>query len=1686
MFSRCVSQSCRYAILILVMVQLAACGGGGGASGGGFLGEEQGPEFELTVQTYDTDGAETPIFSTQEQLRVAVSLRSSSGENISGQRIELTSTLGSVLPENGSSLTDAQGVAEFIVEAGTVIGAGVLTATYQGPNGAVTSTKDIEVVFEESRYVIDLQTVNAAGAEVRQFSTNNPLNIRAILYTANEGVLRPVSDVALTAVSSIGNLRPDNGSTLSNENGEAEFQLIGGEETGAGVVTVSYEDADGVVLATRSVNVEAVSAGTAYTLSLQSTNIDGDLTREFSSAQPLVIRATVTPEVIGASREGLLVRLSSTVGSLTPASGTALTNAQGVATFLLNADGTVGAGTVTASLNIEGVDITAATTVEARSIQDDRRLVIRAFDASGRPSFTFSDGMPLTVRVSIENQAGVTQPIDGEVVTLTSDVGLISPSNNSALTSGGVATFILSYDSVVGAGSVIAEYTTDDGVLRAALNVESTAAESFVLSLVAIGGNENGQLGPNEPVEIIASLREAGIGGGPVAGALLQLDTTVGDVIPANGARTTDENGEAVFILSYADVEGAAPVTVTYTSPGGDVFRNTLNIATARSAVPPIIQIESTQTPDGVETINFSSRAPLVIDVLVTDADGVTPLTGESVRLTSTIGRVSPANGIAITGDDGIARFTLSYDGVTGAGVISASLPESAASRSQLSVQSIAVDTAYELTLLDASNNGVITRSEPVTLRFRLASVSPSLSVANQVISLNSTIGLVSPSNGLARTDANGVVSFTLSYDDVLGAGTATASYTTDDGTISAFASVEAVSPAVNNSLQITTFNSSGAPSGQLSAGDPMTVRVTLVDPSGDTIPLTGELIQLGSTIGDVTPTNGTALLLDGVATFTVAFNGVVGAGELVATYDVGAAVLRATRGIESIVANPYTVSLVSSGGALTINNPLQVTVQVLDAQGQVITPAPLVEIDSTIGQLDRRSGLTDGNGNAVFDLSYNGAGAGVVTATVTSEEGTFSNTLNVEAVAEAPNYSLRIVSVQDSSGIDTTEFSSSEPIDVLVELTENGAPPAGTRPITLVLTGLPGDILPTNGVALTDGAGLANFEIFYGGQTGAGELTATYAGPLGDVSDSRSIQAVVADLNIGSIDDVGNYANEVVRALPSTDVSYLGSVELLLVVVDADENPVTSIETVRFESPCLINGFSTLDTGLTTTVTNGAVSVTYTAGDNCEDRSETIEATLVQPGSDEVKSARVTLSIGAAPAANERFITFVAAEPINMALRGTGGGSTLEERSQVTFEVRDGAGNPVAGQRVDFALSATTGGIELADVSGTTDANGQVKATVFAGVIATPVRVIASTERRPAADADTDPANDGDAVTVVSDQLSISSGIVTQARFSIAGSILNVPGAAVLNGVTTDITASAFDRFGNPVPDGTTVNFTSECGGIGGTGPTGACQTIAGFCTVTWFSQPGGLTVCPDNRVTIMAHAQGEEAFTDVDANGFYSTLLDLPLEQNEPFVDNQEAWRDDNESGDYNTPELFIDVDTGAGDTPPLNGQHDDRTPPAPAVAALFNGLACLDETETYCKKSLVSVFDTIELIAGTDDAAALTAGLFTTGGALLDPGTDPVTAGTYILRLSDDTGATVNFPPFGTTVSTTTGGECEVVSPGLSVGNSNAETFFQFPVTIRTETDDPATDDFVEITWAIPGGNGNQAQLVFNCNP
>lgn len=747
---------------------------------------------------------------------------------------------------------------------------------------------------------------------------------------------------------------------------------------------------------------------------------------------------------------------------------------------------------------------------------------------------------------------------------------------------------------------------------------------------------------------------------------------------------------------------------------------------------------------------------------------------------------------------------------------------------------------------------------------------------------------------------------------------------------------------------------------------------------------------------------------------------------------------------------------------------PLTVTLRLTDDGTGVAGES--VSLSSTIGTVSPSNGtaLTDSEGRAEFTVSATAVtGAGVLTASYGSGSAELTVELNIEAVdaSVVPAYTLALAT-ETAAGTANSAFSSSAPLTVKVTL--GGISNPNGRPITLSLAGVSGAISPDNQTTLTDSSGVAEFQLRYDGQTGAGVLTATYDGPVGSVSIDSNVTAIIDPLRLGYIDDASSFIDGSIRALPSSTVGYLGAVELLMVIVDDNGDRTNTMEEVRFDSACLLNNFSSLDSGLTTTVVGGVLSVTYTAGENCAARSDTVTVTLVQPGVASPQTATIDLTVGAAPAADERFITFVSANPGNIALRGTGGGTSLEERALVAFEVRDGSGEPISGQRVDFELSTTTGGIDLADTTATTDSSGRVSVVVRAGTVPTPVRVIATTERSPSSDPDDDPSNDANALSVVSDALSISAGIPSQGRFSVAADVLNPPSAAVVNDIEVVLTALVFDRFGNPVPDGTVVNFTSECGGVGNDGPSGACQTQTGRCTATWFSQPAASSSCSQNRVGILAYVIGEETFLDADGDGYY----DL----GESFEANTEAYRDDNESGTFDVGEFFLDVDAGDG---ALNGTWDSQTP---ASGELFNGLACQADSSD-CSSALVTVYDQVELVAGPDDAAALRTRLRDSTGTLVDPAVDAIVQGSYTLEIEDANG---NMPPLGTLLSASGEGECEVVSPEVSVPNTSVATFYTFGITVRTEANQPDTDDRIQITYSIPGSSSNEVVLIYDCLP
>jgi hypothetical protein len=426
------------------------------------------------------------------------------------------------------------------------------------------------------------------------------------------------------------------------------------------------------------------------------------------------------------------------------------------------------------------------------------------------------------------------------------------------------------------------------------------------------------------------------------------------------------------------------------------------------------------------------------------------------------------------------------------------------------------------------------------------------------------------------------------------------------------------------------------------------------------------------------------------------------------------------------------------------------------------------------------------------------------------------------------------------------TKVSLAQSENTTVSATFTRADGTAVSGVSVAFTTTLGTITPAT--VITDAQGKASTTLMAGATAGQGQITAsaTYDGKT--YVKTANFQVALPVLHLSAI------------TLGAGTLSYGGTTSVSVSVRDANNAVYTGQEVdVYFTSTAAGAGTATITSPVRTV--SGVATTTFKA--LTFTGTDTITATI--SGSSVTNTVTVTpLSAGS--------ITYVSATPTNLALKGTGG-IGKSEVSTVVFKVLDSSGAVRPNTTVDFVPNTTVGGITLSSESASSGSDGTVSTQVLSGIIATPVRVTATVR--------------GTTISTQSEQLVISTGLPSQDGFSI--SIANLsPESWNVDGVTTAVTARLSDHFHNPVPDGTTVYFTTSGGSI-----TPSCTTTGGACSVTWTSQnprPRMPNAKKDGRAVILAYAIGEEAFVDLNGNG----LAD-PGE----FTDTTGAFRDDNENG-------------------------------------------------------------------------------------------------------------------------------------------------------------------------------------------
>lgn len=494
-------------------------------------------------------------------------------------------------------------------------------------------------------------------------------------------------------------------------------------------------------------------------------------------------------------------------------------------------------------------------------------------------------------------------------------------------------------------------------------------------------------------------------------------------------------------------------------------------------------------------------------------------------------------------------------------------------------------------------------------------------------------------------------------------------------------------------------------------------------------------------------------------------------------------------------------------------------------------------------------------------------------------------------SVETSKNPVIKSATLEDSSGETTNSIGASGYTLLKVVLTD----PSG-RPIAGQIIDVTGNdqqvIFPEGSSGLTNSAGIATIKVARAAlvATGAGSLTVTYSFRAGAISnypngsptpiDDRVIAAYVGyqlstanvtlvNLNIGA---------------PATLPAY--GTRQVSVQVNLNGAATTTPVQVSFTATC-----GQVTPATSSTDSFGKVSVSYSATDGsgvgqstrgCSDKTVEISASTIGAA-----AVAKTFMVQGAPATS---IGFESVAPARIYLANSGGVT----QAVAQFKLVNAREEPLQGQDVFVSLKTLNEGLPKAFIASigntsavtlTTDAQGKVSVPVFSGTVPTNVIVNAALVSNPIIQTD-------------SAILAIASGRPAQARTSLSIEALSIEGFNV-DGTETNVTMSLADRQGNPVPDGTVVNFVSSGGVM--IPPTCTTGVVPGDtrCTVKIRSQNPRVPA-HRGRVQILAYAAGEEDFIDANFNNVYDC--------SESWSDLGTAFRDDNENGIFDTGEFSV----------------------------------------------------------------------------------------------------------------------------------------------------------------------------------
>lgn len=365
----------------------------------------------------------------------------------------------------------------------------------------------------------------------------------------------------VTVATTVGSISPASG--LTNEEGVASFVLESNDQSGAGTVSATIDE----VTASVNFEIESVNQGNNV-LTVVLTDNAGNPTSNITDISPGTLTVTAR-DAFGAPVAGEIVAASITLGVLAPAAGTALTDINGVATFTIGSDGTLGAGAATVTLG--GVSSVVNYQIGQANLRIGR-FVGTVFEEgvinAGSTSLPAAGSTPLSVAVVDANGNPVTSVVP---VQFSSGCASLDPPlaelASSVNTINGIATATYTAAGCTGDDTVTAAIvqgntqTASVTLTLATADVNSIAFLDATPQTIALQGT--GGAGRSETSSV--SFQVLDTTGSPSAGTDVSftLSTTVGGLSLTNGQATTNEDGIARAIVQSGNVSTSVRVTAT-------------------------------------------------------------------------------------------------------------------------------------------------------------------------------------------------------------------------------------------------------------------------------------------------------------------------------------------------------------------------------------------------------------------------------------------------------------------------------------------------------------------------------------------------------------------------------------------------------------------------------------------------------------------------------------------------------------------------------------------------------------------------------------------------------------------------------------------------------------------------------------------------------------------------------------------------------------------------------------------------------------------------------------------------------------------------------------------------------------------------------------------------------------------